>query len=117
MQLFLFHLCGGTLGIAATTGLLYQPRMTGDGDCGEIGGTKIGRGNRRTREKTCPIVTLSTTNPTWLYPGTYATYKPLFITLSTLQYDSNVADLVDAPDDGPLRPKHVKLLYIFIYSV
>jgi hypothetical protein len=22
-----FHLCGGTLGTAATTGLLYQPRM------------------------------------------------------------------------------------------
>jgi hypothetical protein len=31
--------------IAATTGLLYQPRMIGDGDCGEIGGTKIGMGN------------------------------------------------------------------------
>jgi hypothetical protein len=24
------------LGTAATTGLLYQPRMIGDGDCGEI---------------------------------------------------------------------------------
>jgi hypothetical protein len=24
-------------------GLLYQPRMIGDGDCGEIGGMKIGR--------------------------------------------------------------------------
>jgi hypothetical protein len=30
-------LCGGTLGTAATTGLLYQPRMIGDGDCVEIG--------------------------------------------------------------------------------
>jgi hypothetical protein len=27
------------------TGLLYQPWMIGDGDCGEIGGMKIGRGN------------------------------------------------------------------------
>jgi hypothetical protein len=26
-------MCGGILGTAATTGLLYQPRMTGDGDC------------------------------------------------------------------------------------
>jgi hypothetical protein len=32
---FFFNLCGGTLGNAATTGLLYYPRMIGDGDCGE----------------------------------------------------------------------------------
>jgi hypothetical protein len=32
------------LGTAATSGLLYQPQMT-DGDCGAIGGMKIGRGN------------------------------------------------------------------------
>jgi hypothetical protein len=44
---FLFNLCGGTLGTAATTGLLYQPRMIGDGDFREIGGMKIGLGNRR----------------------------------------------------------------------
>jgi hypothetical protein len=61
---FFFNLCGGTLGTAATTGLLYQPRMIGDGDCGEIGGMKIGRGNRSTRRKPAPSVTLSTTNPT-----------------------------------------------------
>jgi hypothetical protein len=53
---------GGTLGTAAATGLLYQPRMIGDGDCGEIGGMKIGRGNRSTRRKPAPE--LSTTNPT-----------------------------------------------------
>jgi hypothetical protein len=34
------------LGTAATTGLLYQPQMIDEGDCGEIGGMKIGRGNR-----------------------------------------------------------------------
>jgi hypothetical protein len=28
---------GGTLGTAATTGLLYQPQTIDDGDCGEIG--------------------------------------------------------------------------------
>jgi hypothetical protein len=48
---FFFNLCGETLGTAATTGLLYQPRIIGDGDCGEIGGKKIGRGNRSTRKK------------------------------------------------------------------
>jgi hypothetical protein len=48
---FFFHSCGGTLGTAATTGLLYQPRMIGDGDCGEIGGMKIDKGNRSTRRK------------------------------------------------------------------
>jgi hypothetical protein len=46
------------------TGLLYQPRMIGDGDCGEIGGMKIGTGNRSTRRKPAPSATLSTTNPT-----------------------------------------------------
>jgi hypothetical protein len=42
------------LGTAAITGLLYQPRMIGDGDCGAIGGMKIGRGNRSTRRKPAP---------------------------------------------------------------
>jgi hypothetical protein len=50
------------LGIAATTGLVYQPRMIGEGDCGEICEMKIGRGNRSTSSS----ATLSTTNPTWL---------------------------------------------------
>jgi hypothetical protein len=34
------------LGTAATTGPLYQPQMIDGGDCGEIGGMKIGRVNR-----------------------------------------------------------------------
>jgi hypothetical protein len=51
---FFFNLCGGTLGTAATTGLLHQPRMIGDGDCGEIGGMKIGGGNRSTRRIPAP---------------------------------------------------------------
>jgi hypothetical protein len=48
---FFFNLCGGTMGTATTTGLSYQPRMIGDGDCGEIGAMKIGRGNRSTWRK------------------------------------------------------------------
>jgi hypothetical protein len=48
---FFFNSWGGTLGTAATSGLLYQPQMICDGDCGEIGGIKIGRGNRSTRRK------------------------------------------------------------------
>jgi hypothetical protein len=32
---------GWDFGTAATTGLLYQPQMIGDGDCGEIGGMKV----------------------------------------------------------------------------
>jgi hypothetical protein len=39
------------LGAGAISGLLYQPRIIGEGDCGEIGGMKIGRGNRSTRRK------------------------------------------------------------------
>jgi hypothetical protein len=42
------------LGIAATTGLLYQPQIIDDGDCGAIGGMKIGRRNRSTRRKPAP---------------------------------------------------------------
>jgi hypothetical protein len=33
------------LGTAATIGLLYQPQMIDDVDCGAIGGTKIDRRN------------------------------------------------------------------------
>jgi hypothetical protein len=47
------NLCGGTLGTAATTGLLYQPRMIGEG---EIGRMRIGRGNRSTRRKPAPAL-------------------------------------------------------------
>jgi hypothetical protein len=39
------------LGTAATSGLLYKPQMTDEGDCGAIGGMKIGRGNRSARRK------------------------------------------------------------------
>jgi hypothetical protein len=42
------------LGTAATSGLLYQPQMIGEGDCGAIGGMKIGRGNRSTGTKLTP---------------------------------------------------------------
>jgi hypothetical protein len=42
------------LGTAATSGLLYQPQMIDEGDCGAIGGMKIGRGNLSTRRKPAP---------------------------------------------------------------
>jgi hypothetical protein len=42
------------LGTAATTGLLYQPQMIDDDDCGAIGAMKIGRGSRSTRRKPAP---------------------------------------------------------------
>jgi hypothetical protein len=57
------------LGSAATTGPFYQPQMIYDGDCGAIGGMKIGKGKAKYSEKTCPSATLSTTNPTWPDPG------------------------------------------------
>jgi hypothetical protein len=40
---------------AATIGLFCQPQMIDDGDCGAIGGMKIGRGNRSTRRKPAPV--------------------------------------------------------------
>jgi hypothetical protein len=39
------------LDTATTSGLLYKPQMIDEGDCGAIGGVKIGRGNRSTRRK------------------------------------------------------------------
>jgi hypothetical protein len=54
---------------AAATGLLYQPRMISDGDCGEIGGIKIWQGKPKYSEKTCPSATWSIPNPTLLDPG------------------------------------------------
>jgi hypothetical protein len=42
------------LGTAATCGLLYKPQMIDEGDCGAIGGMKIGRGNQSTRRKPAP---------------------------------------------------------------
>jgi hypothetical protein len=44
-----------SLDTAATTGLLYQLQMIEDGDCGAIGGMKIGSGNRSTRRKPTPV--------------------------------------------------------------
>jgi hypothetical protein len=51
------------------TGLLYQPRMRDDGDCGEIGGLYIGRetevlGENLLQRHFCP-----SQNPTWPDPG------------------------------------------------
>jgi hypothetical protein len=39
--------------------------MTDDGDCGAIGGMKIGRGNRSTRRKRTPAPLCPPQNPTW----------------------------------------------------
>jgi hypothetical protein len=44
----------GPLGTVATSGLLYQPQMIGEGDCGAVGGVNIGRGNRSTWRKPAP---------------------------------------------------------------
>jgi hypothetical protein len=42
------------LGTAVTSGLLYQAQMIDEGDCGAIGGIKIGRGTLCTRRKPAP---------------------------------------------------------------
>jgi hypothetical protein len=47
-----FLICA--VGTAATTGPLYQPQMIGDGDCADISGMKIGKGNQSTRRKPTP---------------------------------------------------------------
>jgi hypothetical protein len=47
---------------------IVQHQMIDEGDCGAIGGMKIGRGNQSTRRKPAPSAILSTTNPTWPDP-------------------------------------------------
>jgi hypothetical protein len=42
------------LGTAATSDLLYEPQMIDEGDCGAVGGMKVGRGNGSTRRKYAP---------------------------------------------------------------
>jgi hypothetical protein len=54
-MLFFFYLCDGTLGTAATTGLFYQPRMIGDGNCGEIWWNEDWQGKPKYSEETCPV--------------------------------------------------------------
>jgi hypothetical protein len=51
--------------------LVARPLLTAPGDYdGEVGGMNgFGRGNRNIRKKTCPDVTLSTTNPTCQTPA------------------------------------------------
>jgi hypothetical protein len=36
-------------------GLLYQPRMIDDDECGAVGGMRLGRRNRSTRRKPAPV--------------------------------------------------------------
>jgi hypothetical protein len=43
------------LGTAAAIGLSYQSQIIDDGDCGAIGGMKIGSENRSTRRKAAPV--------------------------------------------------------------
>jgi hypothetical protein len=53
------------IGTAATIGLLHQPQIVDDGDCGAVGGMRIWQGKPKYSEKTCPSATLSSTDPTW----------------------------------------------------
>jgi hypothetical protein len=57
-NIFLIILSGvrlSSLDIAVTIGILFQPQMIDDGDCGAICGMKIGRRNQSTRRKPAPV--------------------------------------------------------------
>jgi hypothetical protein len=77
------------------------------GDCREIGGIKIGRGNPSTRRKPAPAPTLSTTNSTWLDPslnpdhrgGKRATIFLLLLVGWVFWYCGHYWPIVPAPDD------------------
>jgi hypothetical protein len=51
------------------SGVLYQPQMTDDDDCGEIGERRIGRGNRSTLRKPAPVPLCPPQIPHDLPPG------------------------------------------------
>jgi hypothetical protein len=73
------------LGTSATTGLLYQPRMMDDDECGAVGGMSD-REDRSTRRKTCPSAALSTTNPTWPDTGSNPGRSPRKQSSNRLSY-------------------------------
>jgi hypothetical protein len=100
IYLCFFYLCGGTLGTAAITGLLYQPRMIGD--CGEIGGIKIGRGNRSTRRKPAPASLCP--------PQSHMTRPDLFVLSFFLSF--RVTFFFPNPDYNLIRMTSTLLLWI-----
>jgi hypothetical protein len=51
---FFFYMIMLPASTAATSGLLYQPQMIGEGNYGAIAGIKIGKENRNTRRKPAP---------------------------------------------------------------
>jgi hypothetical protein len=53
IYIYFFLICAVGLWVLRPL-LSYCTRMIGDGDCREIGGMKIGRGNRSTRRKPAP---------------------------------------------------------------
>jgi hypothetical protein len=55
LLLFLVGVRLSPLVTAAIIGLLYQPQMINDSDCGAISGMKSGRGNRSTRRNPAPV--------------------------------------------------------------
>jgi hypothetical protein len=109
---FFFNLCGGTLGPAATTGLLYQPRMIGEGDCGEIGGIKISRGNGSTRRKPCPAPLCPSQIPhDWTRIWTRAAATEL---RRTILFQTNSIWILKSSDD---RVSHSELLGFWTSSI
>jgi hypothetical protein len=72
------------LGTVATTGILYEPQMTDDGDCGAIHGINFGRTNRSTLRKPVAAPLYLPQNPhdhPGLNPGRRGA-KSMIITLS-----------------------------------
>jgi hypothetical protein len=53
--------------------------MIGEGDCGAIGGMKIGRGNRSTRRKPAPMALCPPQIPLDLVYKTFQQNKSVFI--------------------------------------
>jgi hypothetical protein len=56
---FFFFLMWGEAGVLMVRrplfGLMYQPQITDDDECGAVGEMRIGKGNRSTRRKPAPV--------------------------------------------------------------
>jgi hypothetical protein len=55
--------------------LLYQPWMTNIDDCGAVSGMNEWQGKLKYSEKTCLSAVLSTTDPTYLDPGSKSSLR------------------------------------------
>jgi hypothetical protein len=104
-------------------GLLYQPQMIDDGDCGATGAMRIGSGNRNTRRKLSQCHFLHNSHINWpeLEPGPQEDSPPelrhgLWIT-KDIDRSGQVDSRVDSCSEGPRLISRLVDLLCWLMSI